>query len=65
MHNEFEGLGLSAYVGLRVFQDGEKVFRLGDHAITVTALAGHGNIQVRLVTAGPNRPRKNPLALSF
>ena len=40
MNHEFEGLCLSVLVRVRVFQDGEELFSLGDYAITVTALAG-------------------------
>ena len=35
MNNEFEGPCLRVLVRARVFQDGEELFRLGDHAIFV------------------------------
>jgi hypothetical protein len=40
MNHESQGRRLSVLVGARVFQDGEELFRLGDYAITVRALAG-------------------------
>jgi hypothetical protein len=33
MKNEFERPCLRGFVDIRVFQDGEELFRLGDHAI--------------------------------
>ena len=47
MNHEFEGLCLSVFVSVRVFQDGEELFRLGDHAITVRALAGQVDPGIR------------------
>jgi len=35
MNHEFEGLLLRVFVGVRVFQDGEELLRLGDQVIAV------------------------------
>jgi hypothetical protein len=47
MNHEFEGLCLRVFVGIRVFQDGEELFRLGDNAMTVSALAGQVDLGIR------------------
>ncbi len=46
MNHEFERLYLNLFCGVRVFQDGEELFRLGDHAIAVTALAGQVDLGI-------------------
>jgi hypothetical protein len=47
MNHEFEGLCLSVFARVRVFQDGEELFRLGDYAITIRALAGQVDLGIR------------------
>ena len=47
MNHEFQGLRLGVFVGVRVFQDGEELFRLDDYAITVRALAGQVDLGIR------------------
>jgi|SRR5271157_2629708 len=41
MNYEFEGLTLSVFVGVRVFQCREELFRLGDYTITARTLTVH------------------------
>jgi hypothetical protein len=53
MNHEFEGLCLSVFVGVRVFQDGEELLRLGDHATTVRALAGEVDLGIPDVDVVP------------
>jgi len=62
MNHEFEGLCLSVFFGLRVFQDGEELLRLDDHAITVRALAGQSNEQLTSWVDGPLRKKWGALA---
>ena len=47
MNHESQGLCLGVFVGLGVFQDGEELLRLGDHAITVRALACQVDLGIR------------------
>jgi hypothetical protein len=47
MNREFKGLYLSVFAGSRVFQNGEELFRLGDNAVTIRALAGQVYLGIR------------------
>ena len=46
MNHEFEGLRFGILVDTQVLQNGEELLRLGDHAITITALAGYVDLGI-------------------